>query len=143
MLYIRSNSHNVIIPHFLSILITWTEIQPCCTLRTPFDIVLNALFNFGYDPKRSLPKNTRFTNVVISRVPRHDYFKCFPFTTNKNGIPPRARRSPKKDLKNSKLTTKTNTNAKENGVPARPPERGVRGRAAPEKLQDFISGRCR
>ena len=48
------NVHNVNNVH--SIIITLTKIQPFCTLRTPSDIMFDALFNYGYHPKRSLLK---------------------------------------------------------------------------------------
>ena len=35
---------------------TRTEINPFCITRTPFDIVVNALFDDGYIPERSLHK---------------------------------------------------------------------------------------
>ena len=52
MLHIWSKYYNVIIWHYNNIVITLTHIQAFCTLRTPFDIVFNALFNHGSHPKR-------------------------------------------------------------------------------------------
>ena len=49
------NVHNV-----YNIVITLTSIQPFCTLRTPSDIVFNALFNYGYHPKHCLLNNCFF-----------------------------------------------------------------------------------
>ena len=33
-----------------------TAVYHFCTLQTPFDIVFNAVSNYGYNPERSLPK---------------------------------------------------------------------------------------
>ena len=41
-------------------LITRTEIHPLCILRTPSDIVFNALFNYGSHPKRPPQKTLVF-----------------------------------------------------------------------------------
>ena len=52
-----------------------TKIQAFCTLRTPFDIVFNALFNRGSHPIQPL-QNVRFYkyghNSEHKWVPRHD-----------------------------------------------------------------------
>ena len=56
------------ISYYHNIQITWIKLRPFCTLRTPFDIVFNAHFNYGYHPKPP-PQKTRFANVVISPAP--------------------------------------------------------------------------
>ena len=37
-------------------LIPRTEMHPLGILRTPFDIVFNAISDYGYNPEASLPK---------------------------------------------------------------------------------------
>ena len=44
------------ISYYHDIVIMWTQIQLCYTLRTPFDIVFNAFFNHGYHPNQPLRK---------------------------------------------------------------------------------------
>ena len=36
--------------YYHNIVMTWNKIQPLCTLRTPFDLVFNDIFNHGYHP---------------------------------------------------------------------------------------------
>ena len=57
MLHIWSQYQNVIICYYYAILITWTNIEAFCTLRAPFDIVFNALFNHEYRPIQPLHKS--------------------------------------------------------------------------------------
>ena len=71
MLQLLTKCNNAIISYYHKILITWIKSQAGCTLRTPFDIVFNALLNYGYHPKRLPRKSTRCTNVVISQAPGH------------------------------------------------------------------------
>ena len=47
-------------------LITRGTIYPFCTFRIPFDIVVNALFDYGYNPRRSLPKYMFYKCTHIS-----------------------------------------------------------------------------
>ena len=56
MLQTWSEYHNVIISYYHNILIRCTTIQPSCSLRTPFDMVFNTRFDYGYSPERSLQK---------------------------------------------------------------------------------------
>ena len=63
-----STYHSVIISYYHSIPIMWTEIQPCCTLRTPLDTAVTTVFDYGSQPTRP-PQNTRFTNIVICLAP--------------------------------------------------------------------------
>jgi hypothetical protein len=42
--------------YYHNTLIKSTKIEACCTLRIPFDIVFNALFNRGYHPIQPLQK---------------------------------------------------------------------------------------
>ena len=76
MLHIWSNYHNVIIWYHTNMLITLTKNQACCTLRIPFDIVVDALFNRGCHPIQPLQKNICFyksgRNSGHKWVPRHD-----------------------------------------------------------------------
>ena len=39
-------------------LIMQTEMHPCCILRSPFDTVSNALFEYSYNPGRPLQTNS-------------------------------------------------------------------------------------
>ena len=51
-----------------------TVMHPFCILKTPHDIVINAVSGYGYNPG-DLCKNNCFTNVIISlpqEVLRHD-----------------------------------------------------------------------
>ena len=52
-----------------------TKIQACCTLRKPFDIVFNVLFNRGCHPIQPLKNTCSYEygdNFRPKWVPRHD-----------------------------------------------------------------------
>ena len=78
MLQTWSTLNNVIVSYCHNFLIMGTTIKLCWSLRTPFDIVLNALFNYGYDPKRPLLKTSVLqmcSYLGSQEVPRH-HFEC-------------------------------------------------------------------
>ena len=76
MLQIWSTYHNEIMSYYHNIINTWTnKVQPYCTLRTPFDIAFDDLFDYGYNPKRSL-QTYMFLQIYLYLSPqgvsRHD-----------------------------------------------------------------------
>ena len=75
MLHIWSHYQNIIIWYHTNMLIMLTKLQAFCVLRTPFDLVFNALFNHGSHPKRSWQKYMFLQICSWLRpqgVPRHD-----------------------------------------------------------------------
>ena len=82
-----------------------TKMQAFCTLRTPFDISSNALFNHGYHPIQPL-QNVRFINMVITRATNGSPdMICMAFDgkfkEKKDEIPPEACRPLQKLKKNN------------------------------------------
>ena len=149
MLQICSIYHNTIIEYYHSILITWTEIQPLCTLRTPFDIVLNALLNYDdYHPTRPCKTHMFYKYAHISgpRGSPDMNLNAFlgKFHASKNGIRPRAWRHPNSNPKCRKIQNICIRKRRPRRLPVRSPEPGVWQAAARfTKLHDFLSGGCR
>ena len=76
-----------------------TKIEACCTLRRPFDIVVDTLFNRGCHPIQPL-QNVRFYKYGHNSGPRgapDTFLSAFDvnFHEKKDEIPPRARRPSK------------------------------------------------
>ena len=95
MLHTWWTSHNAIIWYYRNILTTLTNIQDLCALRTPFDIVVNALFSHGSHPKRSWLKYRFLQICSYNSGPRGSpdviLSACYvKFHREKNEIPPRA-----------------------------------------------------
>ena len=101
MLHIGPNYHNVIIWYYNDILITLTKIQAFCILRTPFDIVVNALFNHGCHPIQSSPKICfyKYAHNSIPRGAPDMSLSAFDvkFHDKNEGMPPGACRPPKSE----------------------------------------------
>ena len=117
------------------------------TLQIPFHIVFfYALFNHGYHPIQELQIYV-FINMVITRVKNGSpdiILTAFDgkFHGQKDELPPKAFRPPKTLLKTTlrkwpPKKLKKNNADKEGPPSARPPERGVRGAAAPRLFYMF------
>ena len=130
--------------YYRNVLITCIKIQPFCTLRTPFDIVCNLLFSYGSHPKRPLQKSMVLQICLYLEpqgVPRHDCGFQLNFDDGQNRIYPRACRPWQKQTTINKSTNKCTRQT--SSPPARPPERGVRGAAAPRKFPGLFPVGCR
>ena len=80
-----------------------TNVHPFDSLRTPFDIFLNALFDHGHNSERSLLKYM-FYKFELQQVPRHE-FECIrrEISLLKRGNTCQGLQTPKKSLQDMGL----------------------------------------
>ena len=141
MLHVWSKYHNVIIWYHNNILISLTKNQTCCILRTPFDIVVNALFNHGFTTEFNLSKIISFYKYAHNSGPRGGpdmLLSAFDvkFHETKNELPPDAWNRQTKFLKTQKTQRRKNVKKMQHkmGPPEPPPARpcgGSGGRQPP------------